>query len=175
MDSVLEYSRQFHDLSRPTSLTEQPDHITPECEVQVPQASTSRAEAHSHGFLSAVKQSGEPSSTELRGRIQDLDDEVRGCYADIETIQRRIKECLAEKRKLGTILEKASTRQNATTKAAADSKGKGGTVANVNFLTQSFDWTGGLRARMKSVFGIKEFRLCQEGSVFLMSAARIFV
>jgi len=172
MDSVLEYSRQFHDLSRPMSV---PDHNTPEYEVQVPQASTSRAEAQSHGFMPAVKQSGGPSSTELRARIQDLDDEVRGCYADIETIQSRIQECLAEKRKLGTILEKASTRQNVTPKTAADFKGKGVAVGNVNFLTQSFDWTGGLRARMKSVFGIKEFRLCQEGLVHLISIARIFV
>jgi ATP-dependent DNA helicase Q1 len=112
---------------------------------------------------------------ELRARIQDLDDEVGGCYADIETIQNRIQECLTEKQKLVTQLEKASMKRSDTTIKTANPKGKGETVGNVNFLTQSFDWTGGLRARMKSVFGIKDFRLCQEGLVPLLYTARILV
>ncbi|KAF9527696.1 P-loop containing nucleoside triphosphate hydrolase protein [Crepidotus variabilis] len=33
----------------------------------------------------------------------------------------------------------------------------------VDYMTEAFDWTNGLKARMKSVFNIREFRLCQEG------------
>ena len=168
MESVLEYSKQFHEVSQPTPLSRQSDDNRPKYEMDVSQASTSRSQSHSHGFMSTIQQSAdEPSKTELRARIQDLDEEVRGCYADIETIQNRIQECLEEKRKLGTILDKVSTRHNTTTKVTTNPKGKGEAVGNVNFLTQSFDWTDGLRARMKSVFGIKEFRLCQQGLVHL--------
>ena len=176
MESVLEYSKQFHDVSRPAPLSGQSDDYRLEYEMEVSRSSTLRSQSHSHGFMSTIEQSAdEPSTKELRARIQDLDDEVRGCYADIETIQNRIHECLAEKRKLGTTLEKASTRHNTTTKVTTNPKGKGQAVRNVNFLTQSFDWTDGLRARMKSVFGIQEFRLCQQGLVHLSSTTRIFV
>ena len=119
-----------------------------------------------------VKKSGGRSAEELRARIQDLDDEVRGCYADIETIQQRVRDCLAEKRKLGNLLDKTSVNhRDVTNRTVMQSKGK----ENVNYLTQSFDWTDGLRARMKSVFGIKEFRLCQEGLVYALFTARSIV
>lgn len=164
MDSVLEFSRQFHELSHPGHLARQSDDESPKVDVLPSQASTSRPEIQSRGVSSsAVKQSiGEDSVMQLRARIQDLDDEVRGCYADIETIQKRIQDCLTEKRKLSASLEKASTKY---IKKDRDSKGKGWAIGNVNFLTQKFDWSDGLKARMKSVFGIVEFRLCQEGFV----------
>jgi hypothetical protein len=45
--------------------------------------------------MPTIKQSG---GEELRVRIQDFDNEVRGCsnYADIETIQNRIQERRSE-------------------------------------------------------------------------------
>ncbi len=50
-----------------------------------------------------------------------------------------------------------------------DPKGKGKASARggINYLTETFDWTDGLKSRMKSVFGIREFRLCQAGFVFV--------
>jgi ATP-dependent DNA helicase Q1 len=33
----------------------------------------------------------------------------------------------------------------------------------INYMTQDFDWSKGLKERMKDVFGIDDFRLCQRG------------
>ena len=106
----------------------------------------------------------EHSGTKIRGRIEELDAEVLGCRADIELIQNRIQECLKEKKKLARLLDLSQTNPNRTTMGA---KGKGKAVpqSRMNYLQGNFDWTNGLKARMKSVFGIKEFRLCQEGWV----------
>lgn len=159
MDGILEYSSQFLQLSESPLFKD----TGPAFEATNAQSTTSRPKAQSNGSLPST--SGGRSAEELRARIQDLDNEVRGCHADIETIQQRVRDCLAEKRKLGNLLEQTSAnRLNTTTKTVMQSKGK-----NVNYLTQSFDWTDGLRARMKSVFGIKEFRLCQEGLVHTIS------
>jgi ATP-dependent DNA helicase Q1 len=170
MDSVLEYSRRFHQLSQPALLNGRSDDNSPEDKLESPQASILQPTSQSQAFMSTSKQSvSGHSAMELRARIQILDDEVRGCYADIETIRSRIQECLAEKQKLGTLLEKSSMNHHVTaSKTSKDSKGKGKVVGNVNFSTQLFDWTDGLKARMHSVFGIQDFRLCQEGLVHVI-------
>lgn len=161
MDSVLEYSRRFHQLSQPAH--GRSGYNNPEDQVESPRTLISQPTSLSRQSV------GEHSGMELRARIQTLDDEVRGCYSDIETIRSRIQECLAEKQKLATLWEKSSNNHRvATSKTSRDSKGKGKAVGNVNFSTQLFDWTDGLKARMKSVFGIQDFRLCQEGLVHVI-------
>lgn len=35
----------------------------------------------------------------------------------------------------------------------------------INYMEQEFDWSGQLRSKLKKIFGIDDFRLCQKGCV----------
>ena len=54
-------------------------------------------------------------------------------------------------------------RQLAESTPRVDIKGKGKAKEGINYMTEPFDWSEGLKARMKAVFRIQSFRLCQEG------------
>ncbi|KAF8970329.1 P-loop containing nucleoside triphosphate hydrolase protein [Flammula alnicola] len=43
-------------------------------------------------------------------------------------------------------------------------KGKGKAQQRTNYSTEEFDWSDALKRRMKAVFGIDDFRLCQRGA-----------
>jgi ATP-dependent DNA helicase Q1 len=88
-------------------------------------------------------------------RITKLETEVEGCRVDIIEIQKRMESRLREKEML--------ERQLAQSDLRVDSKGKGKAKEGINYMTEPFDWSEGLKARMKAVFGIQSFRLCQEG------------
>ena len=70
-------------------------------------------------------------------------------------IQTRMQMRLQEKE----MLERQLTESN----PRVDTKGKGKTKEGINYMTEPFDWSDGLKARMKAVFGIQSFRLCQQG------------
>lgn len=62
------------------------------------------------------------------------------------------------------------------TPAASSSSAKGKQtvkVASSIDYTQEFDWSSPLRGRMKQIFGIQSFRLCQEGLVHRRSKVSI--
>lgn len=42
-------------------------------------------------------------------------------------------------------------------------KGKAKAKEGIDYGTDEFEWAHGLKARMKEIFGIREFRLCQKG------------
>lgn len=42
-------------------------------------------------------------------------------------------------------------------------KGKGKGKQGIDYSADDFEWSHGLKARMREVFGIREFRLCQKG------------
>ena len=88
-------------------------------------------------------------------RITKLETEVEGCRVDIIEIQKRMESRLREKEML--------ERQLAQSDLRVDSKGKGKAKEGIKYMTETFDWSEGLKARMKAVFGIQSFRLCQEG------------
>jgi ATP-dependent DNA helicase Q1 len=70
-------------------------------------------------------------------------------------IQKRMETRLQEKEML--------ERQLAQSVPRVDAKGKRKAKEGINYMTEPFDWSEGLKARMKAVFGIQSFRLCQEG------------
>lgn len=88
-------------------------------------------------------------------RIAELDVEVEAFKFDIIDIQKRMEMRLQEKKML--------ERQLAQSMPRVDTKGKGKAMAGIDYMTEPFDWSEGLKARMKAVFGIHSFRLCQEG------------
>ena len=88
-------------------------------------------------------------------RIAKLEKEVEGWRVDMIEIQKRMEARLQEKEML--------ERQLAQLNPRVDAKGKGKAKEGINYMTEPFDWSEGLKARMKAVFGIQSFRLCQEG------------
>ena len=88
-------------------------------------------------------------------RIAELDAEVEAYKAEILDIQNRMEMRLQEKEVLEAQLAQSNPH--------VGTKGKGKARGGINYMTESFDWSEGLKARMKAVFGIHSFRLCQEG------------
>jgi ATP-dependent DNA helicase Q1 len=42
-------------------------------------------------------------------------------------------------------------------------KGKAKAKQGIDYSADEFEWSHGLKAKMKEIFGIREFRLCQKG------------
>jgi ATP-dependent DNA helicase Q1 len=91
----------------------------------------------------------------ITSRITELEAEVEGYKIDIIETQKRMETRLQEKEML--------ERQLAQSERRVVAKGKGKAKEGINYMTEPFDWSEGLKARMKAVFGIQSFRLCQEG------------
>lgn len=95
----------------------------------------------------------------IRSRMAELDAEVDGFRQQIALIENQISICLHEKETLAKQLEQSRNLR--------DPKGKGKATTGINYSTEEFEWSGFLKTRMKAVFGIDNFRLCQKGWVFL--------
>ena len=137
----MEYTRQVH-----------------EVDVEVVAGSSS----HNRGRKEQPQRSGGSSNSadfnpkkQLISRISKLETEIEDCRIDMIEIQKRMESHLREKE----VLE----RQLAQSDPRASAKGKGKAKEGINYMTEPFDWSEGLKARMKAVFGIQSFRLCQEG------------
>lgn len=62
-----------------------------------------------------------------------------------------------------SILDKGDSRNPSTTGSQLTaSKSSKNTI---NYQTSNFDWSGSILAKMKQVFGLDQFRLCQEGVI----------
>ncbi|KAF8816782.1 ATP-dependent DNA helicase [Phlegmacium glaucopus] len=137
LDTVLEYTRQVHEVESSH------DHGKNEQQLQRANGSSS-----SNTDFDRKKQ-------RIISRIAELDVEVEAYRVDMNNLQNRMEMRLQEKK----ILERQLAQSNPRT----DTKGKGKARAGINYTTEPFDWSDGLKARMKAVFGIHSFRLCQEG------------
>lgn len=110
---------------------------------------------------------------ELKRRIAEMDADINGLKESIQTLNTQLRS--KEDNKEGMVrilneLERASRSGALQSSTAAGSRvngqGKSGRVQQgINYMDGEFDWMGGLKARMKSVFGISDFRLCQRGYV----------
>ncbi|KDR76542.1 hypothetical protein GALMADRAFT_120706 [Galerina marginata CBS 339.88] len=120
--------------------------------------SATRASGSSSRLLNITNGAAESDrkNAKLRSRIAELDAEVLGHREDISEIENRISLCLHEREDL--------ERQLAQSRPHLDPKGKGKAQVGINYSTEEFDWSGALKARMKAVFGINDFRLCQKGA-----------
>ena len=97
-------------------------------------------------------------------RIAELDANVELCKVDMAEIKSRMEMRLQEKEML--------ERQLVQSRPIVDIKGKGKARGGINY-TKHFDWSLGLKAHMKAIFGIQSFRLCQEGWVVSGSSPRL--
>ena len=139
----MEYTRQVHEVELLNEPSSSHNHAT----IDQPQPTRGSG---SNNDLDREKD-------RIISRIAELDAEVELCKADMIEIKSRMEMRLQEKEML--------ERQLVQSRLIVDIKGKGKARQGIDYMTEPFDWSGGLKARMKAVFGIQSFRLCQEGWV----------
>jgi ATP-dependent DNA helicase Q1 len=101
---------------------------------------------------------------ELKRRIADIDADILGLKESIKSLNAQLSSKEGQKEGLVKTLhdfEHASYAGARVSTGGSSSKG-------INYMDGDFDWMRGLMARMKSVFGISDFRLCQRGYVALI-------
>lgn len=98
---------------------------------------------------------------EMNARVSALDVELNGIDEQIEQLKVVRQTLLREKQ---DILRQSETMSNARTTGSKTVNGKGKARASetINY-TIVFDWDAQLKGTMKKVFGIANFRLCQQG------------
>ncbi|CAE7231975.1 unnamed protein product [Rhizoctonia solani] len=97
---------------------------------------------------------------EIQTQLSSLDVELVSIDAEIEALQEARRNILRDREKLQK--ELANTRAPTRNVKNTMAKAAGAT----NYADRGgFEWTDEVKKRMRSVFGIKEFRLCQEGVV----------
>jgi len=105
---------------------------------------------------------------DLERQIAEIDADVFGIKNTIEHLnaQLTVKGVQREQlvMKLREVQQRGSGVTSTTKRADGIDKFKG-----IDYMDGEFDWVGGLKARMRSVFGINEFRLCQRGFVCVCS------
>jgi hypothetical protein len=99
---------------------------------------------------------------ELKQEIASLDAEIADIRRDIMQLEEQSK--LRAKDKDGLIKElRALDQRQTSAQSDASKKGKGRASEGTIDYSADFDWSPELRLKMKRVFGIDDFRLCQKG------------
>jgi len=107
---------------------------------------------------------------DLERQIAEIDADVLGIKDTIENLNAQLTVKEVQREELVMILNKIRKRNSSgmtstttnTTMQRADGIDR---FKGIDYMDGEFDWMGGLKARMRSVFGISEFRLCQRGYV----------
>ncbi|CAE6507720.1 unnamed protein product [Rhizoctonia solani] len=136
-----------------------------ELSLQQYQNNGGRATGQNEDELNDAGPSNQPSylrKNELQVQLSSLDAELVSIDAEIQSLQEARRNILQEKEALQR--ELATTR--APTRAPKNATTSTKTTGAINYADPAgFEWTDPVKKQMRSVFGIKEFRLCQEGVV----------
>lgn len=138
----------------------------------------SREEAYlSNSAAGPSKSLDEPSylrKQTLNGQLSKIENEIRDIDQEIKDREAIRSDLLLEKAEIEKQIRTEHLTRNGTD-GATDRKGKGkARQEGINYMLE-FDWSYELKARMKKVFGINNFRLCQQGCVLpLMEHLRGF-
>lgn len=111
---------------------------------------------------------------ELNGRLSELDQELEDVDKQIEKLKSLRTKIVAERQDITNQLSARLGHQPTNLRASTSGSGSVRGPANpatIDYMKDSFEWTGELKARMRTVFGIQNFRLCQNGLVPLSSLA----
>lgn len=99
---------------------------------------------------------------EFDAHILGIQDHIKNLNAQMMSASNQKEELVRRLREIQRVSASASVAGGGVKRMGIVSDFKG-----IDYMDEGFDWMGGLRARMKSVFGINEFRLCQRGCVCL--------
>ncbi|CAE6448446.1 unnamed protein product [Rhizoctonia solani] len=120
-----------------------------------------RADGHTGDAVGSSNQPSYLRKNELQAHLSSLDAELASIDAEIQALQQARQNILKEKE----ALQRELATRRAPTRAVKNSTSTK-TAGAINYADQvGFEWTDEVKKRMTTVFGIKEFRLCQEGVV----------
>jgi ATP-dependent DNA helicase Q1 len=97
-------------------------------------------------------------------RRQKLKEDIAATDAEIQQYEEEIRALralvsLKRDERSGFVRELEATHASHLGKGKGKAKAKQG----IDYGAEEFEWSQGLKAKMKEVFGIKDFRLCQKG------------
>ncbi|KAF8600248.1 ATP-dependent DNA helicase [Ceratobasidium sp. AG-I] len=152
LDAVLELSRQqYHNGGGEHEDNVKGAYETPD---------SSRQNDHKPAYL---------RKNEVQGQIAALDAELNSIDADIQSLQEARRNVLLEREALQRELAATRTpQQQPSTSSSSRRTGPGHSTnaSGINYADPAgFEWTPELKQRMRKVFNIQDFRLCQEGVV----------
>lgn len=132
----------------------------------------SRAEQHPNavaGSSRSVEKADqlEPSylrKQNLNSRLTAIQSEINGVDQEIQGLKQLRNNLFAEKGEIEKQLKDVQP-TSSNMNGLAGRKGKERARQDGIDYTLEFDWSDGLKTRMKKVFGIDNFRLCQQGCV----------
>ena len=101
----------------------------------------------------------------LNGQISEKDRELQDVREEIQKLQECEATIIAEREILLSQLSSLTTQRQPPPGSVSDgSKARpSGPSDAVDYMTESFEWDGQLIERMKTIFNIPGFRLCQRG------------
>ena len=105
----------------------------------------------------AQRQTLNRSLTSISIEINDIDQQIK----DLKELRN-----LLVRKKADVESQLGDIKETQTCVKPVNKKGKGKRVQGGIDYTKEMDWSDALKARMKNVFGIDNFRLCQQGCVF---------
>lgn len=96
----------------------------------------------------------------LNARLSSIEAEIKGVDNNIEQLRTLRESLLMERKEILDELQRSQVARVSTIESKV--KGKAKQQGAIDY-TAEFDWTSALKDKMKKIFGIANFRLCQEG------------
>ena len=155
-------SRREYEAQHETQLASQSQSYSHSRSSQIASGSgSSRATSTTlNGQSSSNAEASYTRMTELQQNISQLEAEISGLDKEIATIQ-HAKGFLVERLQIVKgELNGIKYGVNGNGKGKGKGREEGG---GINYDVDTFVWMGGLKTKMKEVFGIPSFRLCQRG------------
>lgn len=100
---------------------------------------------------------------ELNGRLASLEAELKRIDEDIEKLKKLRSNIFLEKE---SIIKELNVHVHTRKQPQSVGETRGQrelSVRTIDYMSEQFEWSGELKARMRDVFKIQGFRLCQEG------------
>jgi hypothetical protein len=98
---------------------------------------------------------------ELKRRIAEMDADILGIKEGIKSLNAQLSSRKSQKEGMVRMLLELERDSRSGAIQSAPTFGSGS--KGINYMDGVFDWMGGLKSRMKTVFGINDFRHCQRG------------
>ena len=109
---------------------------------------------------------------ELNGRLSALEKELKEIEEKISEFQDLRATIISERQAVLDELRQQNQSRPSYAPAPVGDRSKGvapGADGAINYMTEVFDWEGVMAARMKEIFNVPSFRLCQRGYDFYLA------
>ena len=101
---------------------------------------------------------------ELNARLSSLDIELQGIDEDIKKLKELRSKLVGERQELLKQFDgNKGGQRDVGSKGHTSTNGFSSGPGKTNYMEERFEWSGELKRRLKEVFSIESFRLCQEG------------